>query len=434
MSLNESKKHIVINLSNIGIFYNDREYIEWKNTNFPPKESFGFNERKKIYWEVEMIRFNKEQGELELDVHDYNVSLNKNTFSNQVPRYPLKSIKFKNIKWDELQKVMNHYTPINFEGLVNFEEQNEANASNELREKDYNRDLFDLDSEVNSSDEKREKIKISFQHPLMKTKFKMGFVEVEKKIKEIGETITIVLLNSYIIPEFDHVKPYFSKILGKKKIKIHGYLEFDENNRIVVDCHSNEINEIDESFIIGVKKLQLKKAVFTPNPISIDKSLFTPEEYFSGIEEEMLGNTSKKSDQDILKEILDLLEVRNKKQLIYLSGKLQSKHRRLRFTLSPKFGFLFSSEGEEMDHFLWELLDSHATYIWSIAKDSMSIEEKFKRLEREINFIRNNGRRAYLKNKEQSDFIFNKINHENSEKGIVDGFPKWKMKVNEKII
>lgn len=434
MSLNEAKKHIVINLSNIGIFYNDREYIEWRNTNFPPKESFNFNEREKIYWEVEMIRFNKEQGELEVDVHDYNVSLNKNTFSNQAPRYPLKSIKFKNIKWHELQKVMNYYIPLNFEGLVNFEEQNETNASNELREKDYNRDLFDLDSEVDFGDEKREKVKISFQHPLMKTKFKMGFVEVEKKIKEIGETITIVLSNSYIIPEFDHVKPYFSKILGKKKIKIHGYLEFDVNNRIVVNCHSDEINEIDENFIIGVKKLQLKKAIFTSNPISIDKSLFTPEEYFSGIEEEMLGNTLKKSDQDILKKILDLSEVRNKKQLIYLSGKLQSKHRRLRFTLSPKFGFLFSSEGEEMDHFLWELLNSHATYIWSIAKDSMSIEEKFKRLEREINFIRNNGRRAYLKNKEQSDFIFNKINHENSEKGIVDGFPKWKMRINEKII
>lgn len=434
MSLNEAKKHIVINLSNIGIFYNDREYIEWRNTNFPPKESFNFNEREKIYWEVEMIRFNKEQGELEVDVHDYNVSLNKNTFSNQAPRYPLKSIKFKNIKWHELQKVMNYYIPLNFEGLVNFEEQNETNASNELREKDYNRDLFDLDSEVDFGDEKREKVKISFQHPLMKTKFKMGFVEVEKKIKEIGETITIVLSNSYIIPEFDHVKPYFSKILGKKKIKIYGYLEFDVNNRIVVNCHSDEINEIDENFIIGVKKLQLKKAIFTSNPISIDKSLFTPEEYFSGIEEEMLGNTLKKSDQDILKKILDLSEVRNKKQLIYLSGKLQSKHRRLRFTLSPKFGFLFSSEGEEMDHFLWELLNSHATYIWSIAKDSMSIEEKFKRLEREINFIRNNGRRAYLKNKEQSDFIFNKINHENSEKGIVDGFPKWKMRINEKII
>lgn len=272
MSSNKASKHIVINLSNIGIFYNDREYIEWRNTNFPPKEeSFNFNEREKIYWEVEMVGFNKERAELEVDVLDYNASFDKDSFSNQTPKYPLKSIKFKKIKWGELQKTLNFYYPLKFEGLVNFEEQAETDASSELRKQDYNKDLFDLDSEMGFSNAKREKVKISFQHPLMKAKFKMGFVEVEKKIKEIGETITIVLSNSNIIPEFDHVKPYFSKILGKKKIKISGYLEYDEDNRMVVNCHSNEISKIDENFIIGVKKLQLSEAIFTHKHIVVDK-------------------------------------------------------------------------------------------------------------------------------------------------------------------
>lgn len=158
MSSNKASKHIVINLSNIGIFYNDREYIEWRNTNFPPKEeSFNFNEREKIYWEVEMVGFNKERAELEVDVLDYNASFDKDSFSNQTPKYPLKSIKFKKIKWGELQKTLNFYYPLKFEGLVNFEEQAETDASSELRKQDYNKDLFDLDSEMGFSNAKEGK-------------------------------------------------------------------------------------------------------------------------------------------------------------------------------------------------------------------------------------------------------------------------------------
>ncbi|MEM1216425.1 MAG: hypothetical protein AAGJ82_12110, partial [Bacteroidota bacterium] len=183
-----------------------------------------------------------------------------------------------------------------------------------------------------------------------------------------------------------------------------------------------------------VKKLQLKQAIFKPKIQAIDKSLFTPEEYFDETTEEQLGNTFRKSDRDMLADILELKEIRNKKQLIYLSGKLQQKDRRLRFTLSPNFGFLFSVAGEEMDHFLWELLDSHATYIWSMAKHAMPLDEKFKLLEREVNFIRDHGRRAFLSSTTSSDFIFNKVNHESSNSSIIDGFPKWKARVNEKLV
>lgn len=87
-----------------------------------------------------------------------------------------------------------------------------------------------------------------------------------------------------------------------------------------------------------------------------------------------------------------------------------------------------------MDHFIWELLNTHATYIWSIERKGYSLENKLKLIEREVNFIRENGRNIYLNSKKNADLIFNKINHENSETGVIDGFPKWKVRVNEKII
>lgn len=106
----------------------------------------------------------------------------------------------------------------------------------------------------------------------------------------------------------------------------------------------------------------------------------------------------------------------------------------LRFTLSPQFGFLFHVEGEEMDHFIWELLNTHATYIWSMEKRGMALGKKFKLLEREINFIRDHGGKAFLNNEKSSEFVFSKVNHEHSGSDLIDGFPKWKMRVNEKLV
>lgn len=282
--------------------------------------------------------------------------------------------------------------------------------------------------------EKNKRIDINFQHLLIKTKFKMGYVEIEKKLKGFPKKIKINLENNNIIPEFDHVKPYFAKALGNRKIEITGYLEIDETGEIKVKCQSKEISQINEELITTVRRLELKESIFNPKIYVVDKSLFTPEEYFEGIEEEQLGNTPSISKKDILEEILQLEGIRNKKQLSYLSGKLQSKKIGLRFTLSPEFGFLFHVEGEDMDHFIWELLNTHATYIWSLEKEGISLEKKLKLIEREVNIIRENGRIKYLNREKPVGVVFNKINHDNSKTGVVDGFPNWKMRVNEKIV
>lgn len=106
----------------------------------------------------------------------------------------------------------------------------------------------------------------------------------------------------------------------------------------------------------------------------------------------------------------------------------------LRFTLSPQFGFLFHVEGEEMDHFIWGLLNTHATYIWSMEKEEMALDKKLKLLEREINLIKDHGRKTFLSSKKSSEFVFSKVNHEHSGSDLIDGFPKWKIRVNEKLI
>ena len=70
-------------------------------------------------------------------------------------------------------------------------------------------------------------------------------------------------------------------------------------------------------------------------------------------------------------EIIDTLlqektNLKNQKQLMYLSGAIQSGTDKIRFTLEPKFGFLFTFNKDGVNHYCWELLQSHASYIWTI--------------------------------------------------------------------
>lgn len=150
------------------------------------------------------------------------------------------------------------------------------------------------------------------------------------------------------------------------------------------------------------------------------------------------GNVFNQTEKDILNFFLEKKGVRNKKQLAYLSGKKQSENHKLRYTLNPNFGFLFLVEGEKNNHFIWELLNSNATYIWSIEKSEREVELQFKRIEDIVNTVRTSGREnyksAYRNNHQDNDLVFRVISHENIDSNLIDEFPKWKNKLNEQLI
>ncbi len=424
--MSKLKKHIIIRISKEGVFYNTDDCIPWHNTNFPPKTSFSFNPRNEIYWQAEMLDYEKSTGELAIKVVNYKAENEKERYAQQQPKAPVKSLKFSPLDWSELQVFLNFYTLKDFDDLVELPKREQANSETVFIDHNFvPKDVFGL--------KKPRKIDIQIKYPLIKTEFKTGYIQFEKKLKGIAEPLTITIENDHIIPQFDHIKPFFAKALGKKKIQVSGYAEIDADGEIQVNCQSHEISQINEDLITSVKKLKIENAIFKPKVIAIDKSVFTPTEYF-GNEEEDLGNVFRENDDELLKKILDLKGVRNKKQLVYLSGKLHSNKIGLRFTLSPKFGFLFHVEGKKKDHFIWELLDTNATYIWSMGRGGISLEKKYTLLEKEINFIRDQGRMVYLQNENTSEFVFCRVKHDDSNSKLVDGFPKWKKKVNEKLI
>ena len=417
--MGKAEKHIILHITNQGVFYNKVSCIQWAHTNFPPKDTFNFNKRFTVYWKARLLSFEAGRSLLKVAIVDYDMEKEPAAFAKQKAKFPFRNIEFSPLQWDAIEPLMNIYNKQLFRPIL---DPKKARLISRPADEEW--------VDFSEPEEEKTRIDLHFEYPLKKAIFKMGYVEVEHQISELPEQIlTIPLENPNILPEFEYVKPFFAKALGKKKIEVTGYLEIDASDHIEIRCQSKDINRINEQFIATVRKLRLEEAMFKPKKITVDKSLFTPEEYFEGLDDSELGNTIRQSDKDLLSELLESEKIRNRKQLLYLSGKLQSQRTSLRFTLSPKFGFLFHVEGETMDHFIWELLNSHATYIWSIDRFGTSLEHKFRLIEREVNFIRENGRRVYLDHTKNEGLVFSKVKHENSEAGLVDGFPKWRVRV-----
>ena len=416
-------KHIIVKLSKEGIYYNPNQYITWENTNFPAKKSFLIRARFDVYWKVKLLAFDSVDNVLELEVVDFDFGASKE-FDNQKAKKPIRRFHFSPMNWQELQACFSYFESVEFEHLKaktgtepvkNLKEKVKIISKKGLRR-------FSFDEEI---------IDINFKVPILKLSFKLGYVEFTKKISEINEPITFKISNQFLIPEFDLIKPYFSKVLGTRKIRVKGKIEKSENG-ININCHSSEIKSINEQLISTVQRLSIEKKIKKPLITAVDKSIFTADEYFDDYEISK-GNKIRKSDQELLAEILDIKGVRNRKQLLYLSGKLQSKNTKLKFTLSPDFGFLFCVEGKEFKHFIWELLNTNATYIWSVAK-SIPLKQAFLMVETQINHIRDHGRMRYLQFERDDALLFSKIIHKNANSVLIDAFPLWRTRLNEKLI
>lgn len=268
--------------------------------------------------------------------------------------------------------------------------------------------------------------------------FMLGYVAFKKHIKKIDKNVDFKITNDHILAEFDNIKYWFSKKLKTKRFYVKANITLIDNQVNEINATSKEIDLITPELIDSIKYLRTLELTKAPKESGVDKSLFTAGDIFSQIDtEDIEGNVFKQSEQDILNFLIEKSNVRNKKELAYLSGKKQSENHSIRYTLHPNFGFLFLVEGLDNYHFVWELLNSHATYIWTIDKSEQDIKRQFKRIESIVNTIRTNGREkyksAYKNTHQDNDLVFRVINHKDIGSDLVDEFPNWKNKLNEQL-
>jgi len=424
---------VIIRLHEGRIWFNDRLSIDAGDSNLPV-EKIRFSRVKEIYWLVEQLVFDKESLALEVKVVDYFLR-DREKFAAQNPKTDIKKLTFINLSdTASLKMALKYYAT-------------QMNQLDEALEAGY----YDRNGTPSLSDEKiksknplfrtapeKEEIKTIFEVWFKDAEFKLGYVVFDKNIPEMKQMLRFKITNDFLLTEFEFIKGYFVKALGTRKFDVDATIFLEHGKATETRATSTIIGRINEGLIDSIKNIRTDRLFKAPFKVNVDKSLFTADEIFDEFGEDEVGNVFNQTEEEMLRQILEKAKVRNRKQLEFLAGVKQAAGARLRFTLHPYFGFLFTVEGEKMMHFIWELLNTHATYIWSLDKNARELRAQYRRVEDAINQVRNSGRnlykQAYHSSHIDQDLVFHVIHHQDANSPLIDGFVKWRHRIGELLV
>ena len=433
-------KTILLKVDNRGLTYNVDRYIFWQHTNLP-KEAFSIRESEPVIWEVAMLNYQNETAELQVRVISYYAEMSPRVFASQQLKKPLRSLRFEPLNEHAFKSQLTYYNAQKLAPFLQKQEESETESLLNSRPlaTDSVHSSFDLSGEPYILTGLKEgKWQEEFEVPLMSTEFQLGQIKAQVYVEAVNEPIDLILYNDTILPEFDHIKSFFAKALNTSVIHLRAEIEVKGGRIVRHQACSSEVDRINDKLIGVVRALRVRQLTRLPSVLPVNKELLTDEELFATFEEEMadLGNTyQEKADQEILADLLTIRDVRNRKQLLYLAGNLHDPSSKIRFTLAPLFGFIFTVKGETMRHYIWELLNSHATYIWSMDKEVETTAQQYQEIEKVIGLIRAQGRQHYRQHYHLvHDFEFNLISHQFARSPVKDHFPRWKHRLLEHLI
>lgn len=426
MSTNSNENTRLLRLHQDHLFFAEGLYINLSATNIPTDVLID-PKPENVFWKVKVLEYNKDTGGIKFEVMDYFVR-ECDTYYQQQPKGQVSQAYFSNLKEKEtLKQALRHYV----KNITYKKSTTESQPEKALR-RDF---VHDLEKDLIGIQDCE--IRKTLKMPFVEASFKLGYVSFFKRFKELDDTVYFKIPNDFVRPEFDHIKNYFEKALKRKTFDADIEVVVRNGQVVETKARSPEIDKIDENLIQTVKISRTLACVRAVQP-QVDQSLFTEENLFDQLTDDEMGNIFEQDEQDILEILMNSEGIRNRKQLAYLAGKKQKSDQKIRFTMQPDFGFLFLIEGENMNHFCWELLHSNATYLWSIDKNDEAIELQYRRIEDSINNIRASNRtsykRAYRENHLDEDLLFSVIKHESINSDFKDGFVLWKHKLNEKLI
>ncbi|MBK8505850.1 MAG: hypothetical protein IPL46_28850 [Saprospiraceae bacterium] len=408
MTHNQERTRIII-VSSVGVSLTPGFVLEWTDTNLPA-EHFTIHSGIEYSWKIKLKSYERDQQHLVVGVLDY-FPMDTHLFNTQQLKQGVRSIEFEKLNW--------YY----FAGFVS--------AYKKSALLPYIIDSEEVYIPGQKVQHYQYQLKVSFNS----VKFVLGGVEFWTDLPALGEPVELRIDNTHILPEFEFIKGYFSKALGKKTLDVLVKLTINEDRIRKLICTSKQIDLINEKMVGTLRNTRILGLRKAPKVIAIDKHLFNSDEIFNEYYDEPDANLFHQNALDIIQSLTDLGVVRNRKQLEYLAGRKQLSNQRILITLAPHFGFLFVVAGDQKNHFIWELINSHATYVWTFDNDSGSLEQQLKKVEEIVGIVRDQGREKY-KNYYQSNLVdlpyyFNSVVHRHADRGIVDPFPNWKHRLEE---
>ncbi len=283
--------------------------------------------------------------------------------------------------------------------------------------------LFDEPIEETTLPDTTFTIKETLKTPIENLDFRYGSITFKYLIEKTQAEIEFEIENLEIRPEFEVLKPYFSKILKSKNISVDIYAEFEKGILVSQLATSPDIQKINREIIESVRFRYINQRFLEL------KSKITKETLLTLNEVEGEKQTLYADSEELLEDILQHKNYKHSRQLRYLSQLHERKFLKIRFVLNP-FSFVFLLSGNQQFHLVLETLDSEeATYLWHINKDKESLVNAIKEIDLQLNFIRNKGRQAFLDTNPQN---FSKILHDYSDEK--KGFITWKCLLEEQLV
>lgn len=442
-------KEKILKMTYEGIFINSLERISYQNTNLPVH---GFDFVGDIFWKV-AIEASKDKTHLLVEVLDYNAKnlsiFNAQKLVGEVPFIVFLPFKYEKFKQQvacrqsglmrslckdhplgskksihlthSISKKDKLYSTERIVEKVHFEKQTQSSQNNWTQQYTVNH----FPKTVN----------ISFKHKFSDCTIKDGMVEFSRKFNEARDTLIISVYNEHLKKDYDLLKPYFSNKLGKKTFLVNISLEVKGSEILSFKAVSADIDKIDQAFIeeIRIRQIQSLKRIAIADE---GKKLHSIDEVFLH-SEQFSSNIFNNDINDIIKELTNGYSHRNSPQIVFLAESHNAANEKVYLTLKPLFGFVFYIPGLTQHHFIWELLDSHATYVWSFSKASYTQRESFDVTEQAINEIHHKGRNVYkaqFKANPGSDFQFSPLDHELNENESSVVFETWKAKLENLIL
>lgn len=266
---------LILKIADGKFWFNETGYVPIEQTNVP-KEHLGFKTHIDIYWMVEMTKFNRELGRLSVNVIFYNCEHHIG-FEDQNPKYEIKFLIFARFDWDRLEPLLFYHQKSKLLNHILVEDKNEkirtfSDTLNITTKREIAPDSVIAPSILEITED--------FAIDFNKSVFRKGYVECSVKSKKKVALLNLEIINDFILPEFDNIKHWFSKMIKKKKFNVTVKTKWKNFDLIECIATSDDIAMINEQFIESLKIQRTQQLSKTLKATDNKAFLFSSEDIF----------------------------------------------------------------------------------------------------------------------------------------------------------
>jgi hypothetical protein len=235
--------------------------------------------------------------------------------------------------------------------------------------------LFDETEDAIQTEEKNFIFEQPIKLALEQIEFRYGSFALRYAIKEVNKELEFEIENDDIRPEFEVLKPYFSKLLNLRYASINVFAEFVNEKLVSQIAYSSDLEKLNRELIESVKFKFVTKTYFGKNHNQkFENNLLNINQLQGGEGNSVLFD----SEEEFIENVLKNKNLRHYRQIRYLANKHVSDVLKIRFVLSP-FSFVFLLQGTEQFHIVMETLDTEeATFTLYLAyRKGYNFAEKY---------------------------------------------------------